>query len=133
MKKIAIILGYIIAVITAALGLDSSIQVAIVAAATFLFVVAFVAWASGSAVLALSTVLFLTILFPVLVLLFIGSPVYASWVETLGAIVNASLEHGVVSGFEWFVPLSAACAGVVLARHMRSNKPLQATREDARA
>ena len=120
MKKTAIILGYIIAVIAAALGLDASIQVAIVAAVTFLFVVAFVAWASGSAVFALSTVAFLTILFPVVVMLLIGSPVYASWKETLGTIVDASREHGALLGFEWFVPLSAACAGLVLAGHMRA-------------
>jgi hypothetical protein len=86
-------------------------------------------WISG---LAIFIVAFLTIVFPTAGLLFIGSPVYASWTETLAVIVRASREDGVLSGFEWFVPLVGAFLGLVLAGRVRSNKPLQTTREDAR-
>jgi hypothetical protein len=135
MRQAAIIIGYGIAILGMPFVLDASMYVdsAVVAAVTFLFVFAFVAWARGRTVLALCIVVLLTIMFPVAVLLFIGSPTYASWTETIQVIWRASRETSPLLGFEWGIPLLSACAAAVSARHIRSNRPLQATREDARA
>lgn len=135
MKRTAIIIGYVVAIIAIPFVLKSSMHfdLAVMSAITFLFVFAFVVWARGPTVLALSIVVLLTVVFPVAVLLLIGSPVYASWIETIQVIWRASREHGALFGYEWVVPLLSACLAAVLAHQVRSNKPLQATREDARA
>lgn len=135
MRRAAIIIGYVIAIVGMPFALDAStyVELALTSTLTFLFVFAFVAWARGSAGLALSIVVLLTVAFPAAVLLFIGSPVYASWVETIRVVWRASREQGPLFGFEWFVPLLGACLAAVLGHRVRSNMPLQATREDARA
>jgi hypothetical protein len=61
---------------------------------------------------------------PIAVLLFIGSPTYASWTETIRVIWRASRENSSLFGFEWAIPLLSACAAAVLACYVRSNKPL---------
>jgi hypothetical protein len=135
MKHAAVICGYVILSVGMPFALDASMYVdlAVISAITFMFAFAFVAWARGSALLALSIVVLLTVVLPAAGLLFIGSPVYASWIETIQVIWRASRETGPLLGFEWVIPLLSACLAAALAHHMRSNKPLQATREDALA
>jgi len=116
-------------------ALDASMYVdlAVMSAIAFMFAFAFVVWARGSTALTLSIVVLLTVVFPIAGLLFIGSPTYASWIETVQVIWRSSRQAGLLFGFEWVVPLLSACLAAVLGHHVRSNKPLQATREDARA
>lgn len=135
MRRTVVIIGYVIAIFATSSVVNASMYVnlAVISAITFLFAFALVAWARGPIVAALSIVVLLTIVFPVAVLLVIGSPVYASWIEVIEVIWRASREDGSLFGFEWVVPLLSAWFAAVLAHRMRSNKPLQATREDARA
>ena len=77
------------------------VDIAVVVAVTFVFVFAFVAWARGRTVLALCIVVLLTVMLPIAVLLFIGSPTYASWAETIQVIWRASRENSSLVGFEW--------------------------------
>jgi hypothetical protein len=131
MRHAAIIIGYVIAILGMPFALDASmyVDIAMIAAVTFLFVFTFVTWAHGRAVWALCIVVLLTVIFPVAVLLFIGSPTYASWTQTIQVVWRASWESSFLFGLEWGIPLVSGCAAAVLARYVRSNKPLQATRD----
>lgn len=122
MKKTALILAYVAAFL--AMGKFSAPTQAVVSAvAALLFALAFRRWASGSATAVVLVIFLLTIVFPVAGLLFIGLPVYDSWIETLRVAVNASREHGMLGGVEWFVPLICGCAGLAITSRLRTVGP----------
>jgi hypothetical protein len=75
-------------------------------------------------------IILLTIVLPIAGLLFIGLPVYESWIETLKVGVHASREHGVLRGAEWFVPLLSGCIGLAIASRLRANAPSRSTAQE---
>jgi hypothetical protein len=124
MRKAALILAYV--AVFFAMGLFTGpVQVAAGALAAFLFALAFLRWASGSAVTVILVVVLLTIVFPIAGVLFIGLPVYESWVETLKVAVHSSRENGVLAGAEWLVPLVSGCIGLAVASRLRTKVLLE--------
>lgn len=92
----------------------------LVALLSLLFLLAYRWFVRGALTVPLAVVFFVTLVFPITVLLAIGMPVYQSWSSTAASLLASLRDHGQFWGLELFAPLLAAAAGALILR-WRSN------------
>lgn len=86
------------------------------------FVWCYLVLVRGHVGVAVAVVILVTIVFPVVALIFIGWPVYRSWTALAGSFWAAAQIRGPFGGVEFLAPTIAAalCAGIV---RRKSNAP----------
>ena len=118
MKRAAVVAVYVLVFFVAGIYLDNLVELVFSAAAAAAFSISYVNWASGSRTVAFATVVIVTLVIPVVALMLMAAPTQPSWWHSLKMIVQVSIEHGDLSGLDWFVPLVAAATGIVLSRYL---------------
>jgi hypothetical protein len=119
MRKVTTVLAYVMAYVLGGVYIDNgAVELGVAAVVAAAFSVSYIKWALGSQVVAIATVVVVTLVVPVLALMLIASPVHPSWWYSFKELVQVSVEHGYLRGLDWFLPLTGACVGTVVATHL---------------
>jgi len=120
LAPVALCLLYVAAVVGLGSAFGSVASPWLIALLSLLFLLAYRWFVRGALTVPLAVVFFVTLVFPIAVLLAIGMPVYHSWSSTASSLFASLRDHGQFWGLELFAPLLAAAAGALVLR-WRSN------------
>lgn len=112
--------GYIALVIVGPLIAGASLGLWLNAICSAIFILTFAVLTRKPLIAPLAVVFLVTAIVPIIVLVLVGLPVYGSTYETIGALLSAMREHGLLGGLEIAIPFISGIIAAIL-MHTRYN------------
>ncbi|MEO5626870.1 MAG: hypothetical protein ABIQ70_12750 [Dokdonella sp.] len=125
--QVSILVSYLVAFWSVSAYVEPPLALYLSSLASFVFALVFNYLNAGPRWVPLLAVGLVTFILPIVGILFIGVPVYHSFVDTLKVAYQASASDGQLHGFEWLLPSFAATVGIIFVAKAGSNYGFNAT------